>query len=263
MISKLIFGGSKSQLVCVFCFVAEADVKKKWKNLKDKYRKELKQTREHRSGDPGGSSKESDWVFFKLLDFLKDQMIPGKMSGNLPSCQEKGSHLGDLQLLLTDDEEREVVDSLLGDETSSEISVQPFVPEANRLNKQALSDTSCSGGSTPMINPNSEHSRRKQRRRQDPHTDKIIELEERKLKYMLEDRETEKDEDYHFFMSLVPHMKNFSAQQKLRVRNKIQNVIIEEMDRAEWTSRNQHVGGISGFNYGPSFNPPDANLSNN
>lgn len=193
----------------MFCFVAEAHVKKKWKNLKDKYRKELKQTREHRSGDPGGSSKESDWVFFKLLDFLKDQMIPGKMSGNFP-------------LLLTDDEEREVVDSLLGDETSSEISVQPFVPEANRLNKQALSDTSCSGGSTPMINPNSEHSRRKQRRRQDPHTDKIIELEERKLKYMLEDRETEKDEDYHFFMSLVPHMKNFSAQQKLRVRNKIQ-----------------------------------------
>ena len=86
--------------------------KQKRKNLKDKYRKELKITREHRSGDPGGQSVDSDWAYFKLLDFLRDQMTPGHMTSNLEKQQHQES-----DLLLTEDEDRRAVDSGLYDDT--------------------------------------------------------------------------------------------------------------------------------------------------
>ncbi|KAJ8669144.1 hypothetical protein QAD02_000403 [Eretmocerus hayati] len=35
-------------------------------------------------------------------------------------------------------------------------------------------------------------------------------------------------DDYHFFMSLLPHIRHFSSLQKLKVRNRIQQIIIEE-----------------------------------
>lgn len=39
---------------------------------------------------------------------------------------------------------------------------------------------------------------------------------------------TSESDDYFFFMSLIPHVQNFNSIQKLRLRNKIQQLIIDE-----------------------------------
>ena len=44
----------------------------------------------------------------------------------------------------------------------------------------------------------------------------------------LEYENTSESDDYFFFMSLIPHVQNFTSIQKLRLRNKIQQLIIDE-----------------------------------
>ncbi|XP_070136214.1 uncharacterized protein [Drosophila bipectinata] len=39
------------------------------------------------------------------------------------------------------------------------------------------------------------------------------------------------DDDYHYLMSLHPHMKQLTSAQKLRIRGKIQNLIFKELDK--------------------------------
>ncbi|OXU24415.1 hypothetical protein TSAR_008507 [Trichomalopsis sarcophagae] len=41
-------------------------------------------------------------------------------------------------------------------------------------------------------------------------------------------------DDYHFFMSLMPHVKNFTSLQKLKVRQRIQQIIIEEASNCQY-----------------------------
>ena len=41
-------------------------------------------------------------------------------------------------------------------------------------------------------------------------------------------------DDYHFFMSLMPHVRNFTSLQKLKVRNRIQQIIIEEATNCQY-----------------------------
>ncbi|CAH0696625.1 unnamed protein product [Spodoptera exigua] len=57
-------------------------LKKKWKNLKDGYRKELKKVPMLRSGDEGSDYK-SQWKYFEQLSFLKDEYLPTVGETNL------------------------------------------------------------------------------------------------------------------------------------------------------------------------------------
>ncbi|KAJ0171400.1 hypothetical protein K1T71_012950 [Dendrolimus kikuchii] len=55
----------------------------------------------------------------------------------------------------------------------------------------------------------------------------------------------EKRDDYHFFMSLQPQMKQFSELLKLRIRNKITQVIIDEAERMQFSCHQRRVTGWS------------------
>lgn len=54
---------------------------KRWKTLKDTFRKELRKEKLVLSGS--AASHPSKWVHFKNMDFLRDTMKPRQMSGNL------------------------------------------------------------------------------------------------------------------------------------------------------------------------------------
>ncbi|KAK8372949.1 hypothetical protein O3P69_011814 [Scylla paramamosain] len=59
-------------------------VQKKYKSLRDQFRKELKTAPAGKSGDPGLAREEytSRWKYFNLFFFLRDDMIGRKSSGN-------------------------------------------------------------------------------------------------------------------------------------------------------------------------------------
>lgn len=48
------------------------------------------------------------------------------------------------------------------------------------------------------------------------------------------DERGEISDDYHFFMSLLPHIRHFTSLQKLKVRNRIHQVIIEETSNIQY-----------------------------
>ncbi|VVC99119.1 unnamed protein product [Leptidea sinapis] len=88
--------------------------------------------------------------------------------------------------------------------------------------------------------------------------DELIECERKKI-YLIEQKmsstheQLEKCDDYHFFMSLLPQMKQFSELQKLRIRNKMSQVIIDETERMQFSSHqgfeDNYRGGYSTGNY--------------
>lgn len=91
------------------------DAKDKWKNLKDKFRKELQKIPISRSGD-GGSDYRSKWPFFNLMMFIKDNLIASNMSGNLSieeNSQKSFSETSDNESFI------EIMDTPLTTETLS------------------------------------------------------------------------------------------------------------------------------------------------
>ncbi|KAJ8728604.1 hypothetical protein PYW07_006300 [Mythimna separata] len=64
----------------------QADVKNKWKNLRDVFMKEAKKVRRPRSGDPGSPNSDETyigkWCFFKELSFLTDLVKPRHTQSN-------------------------------------------------------------------------------------------------------------------------------------------------------------------------------------
>ncbi|CAH1993334.1 unnamed protein product [Acanthoscelides obtectus] len=75
------------QEIAASCGITIEIAKTKWKNLRDNFRAEVRKINKGKSGDAGGSQADhgSNWVWFKNLLFLKDQMVSRKMSSSLQS----------------------------------------------------------------------------------------------------------------------------------------------------------------------------------
>lgn len=60
----------------------------------------------------------------------------------------------------------------------------------------------------------------------------FLELERKRMEMYMENenRTAKNSEDYHYLMSLLPQMQNFTPAQKFRVRNKINNIMITEIE---------------------------------
>ncbi|XP_066979948.1 uncharacterized protein [Macrobrachium rosenbergii] len=63
--------------------IEEISAKRKWKNLKDYYRKEIKKLENPRSGDGASEMVPSTWPYFTQLSFLKDIHRLASRSSNL------------------------------------------------------------------------------------------------------------------------------------------------------------------------------------
>ncbi|CAH2003921.1 unnamed protein product [Acanthoscelides obtectus] len=82
--------------------------------------------------------------------------------------------------------------------------------------------------------------------------DELIECERKKFllieqKMATNNVQPEKCDDYHFFMSLLPQMKQFGEVQKLRIRNKITQVIIDEAKRMQYSSHQRYEENYGGY----------------
>ncbi|PNF25751.1 hypothetical protein B7P43_G12365 [Cryptotermes secundus] len=64
------------------------DVMKRWRGLRDTFRKELNKYNFKRSGSGGDTSAEPKWPFFNHLRFLTDTVQPRNMSSSVPAASE-------------------------------------------------------------------------------------------------------------------------------------------------------------------------------
>ncbi|XP_054086979.1 uncharacterized protein Adf1_11 isoform X2 [Zeugodacus cucurbitae] len=175
-------------------------LKKKWKYIRDQFRSEYKKILVAKSGDPDISEAQYElyttWAHFKSLLFLKDQIKPRKISGNLSKSTTCETPIVDFDNSTQDSAENTQFINVKNEFTDYELTSN--TPVATQVNKRHHSSA-----------------------------DEMLTLEERKLE-LLEKKiriSNERDDDELFFQSILPFMKLLDLEQKLRCRIDIQNTI--------------------------------------
>lgn len=174
-----------------------ADLKKKWKNLRDHYRKELKRCAVSLSGEMEEERYDSSWKYFNNMSFTKEELMP--VTNEINIKQEPDSE---------DD------NSVSAEEDSTETSVG------------CRQDVDTEQTVTTESRKRAAHDLRQE----------YLEIEKKKLKLLEYEStrrgtdELSKSQDYHFLMSLLPEIEKLPIANKFRLRNKFNDVLLEELN---------------------------------
>lgn len=182
------------------------EAKKKWKNLKDKYRKLIQKPLKSGSA---AVSQNNKWRFFDLMKFTKDTMMPGQTFGNLSTSfgrheahdiEAHDESFEDTQNMNNEEEDEQTSSN----KTTNAAPLTTFSNARPHRSKLAI-------GSKNVLEK------------------EMVEIEKQKLNAILEIQKSAKTEhegdDYHFLMSLLPFMKNLDPILKLELRGKIQTEV--------------------------------------
>ncbi|XP_055632547.1 uncharacterized protein LOC129773020 [Toxorhynchites rutilus septentrionalis] len=167
-----------------------------------------------RSGDGADSGKTTKWHFFNNMMFIKDQFIPRKTSGNISDVEQ---HVPSELILLpevTYDNEIELQES--ADITETEDS-SIFYPSSNTEQPPSTSDIRLP-------------SKRKSSNQKDIALQKIMKLEEEKLKFFKQRTQSPQDDDHFFCLSLAPYLKQLPIHRKMIVRAKFNEILAHEYE---------------------------------
>lgn len=179
-------------------------LKKKWKQLRDTFRAELRKCPPDRSGDAGPHSVNemcSQWSHFESMMFIKDQIKCRQSSGNL--CRQKNNQVQDMNINIGED-------------------VNSVDIEASQCEEESDMSTFEVQTSTPH------HPPRNLKRRHNNIEGEMLNIEKKKLELLeqkTKNKITADDEDMAFFVSLLPHVKKMDPQTKLLCRMEMQKSV--------------------------------------
>ncbi|XP_043284129.1 uncharacterized protein [Venturia canescens] len=223
------------------CDVSSDVAKSKWKHLRDNFRNELKKTYrgkppyEGNGSPPNVPDHESKWVWFKSLQFLRDQMN-SRVIGGCGGHAQNG--VGRYQTSLDETQIEPQIDIVEGDEEAHFDDVDD--------------GGSCTSlmTSEDVMNPADAPSQRRgkiSRKRflMDGGLESIDYHQgvERKRHAQGASRRVSSDEDddtYHFLMSVRSPMRSLPLERQMYVRLKIQELILSELTALGQQSARAH-----------------------
>ncbi|XP_017466883.1 PREDICTED: uncharacterized protein LOC108359498 [Rhagoletis zephyria] len=176
--------------------VPKQDAKKKWRNLRDQFSKELKKIPKGKSGDTQDQALiyTGRWRYFKSLLFLRDTIFPRETARNLSVMLEDSTTA------------TEADNNVTNAEINSELTFVETCPSFRSLSVR--------------------------RKRKDNHQDgkavelRLLDIETKKLALL----EASEDENSLFLRSLLPFMKKLDPIRQLRVRCKFQDILLQEIE---------------------------------
>lgn len=193
--------------------------------------KRKKKVTKSRSGNSqeGAEVYTGKWNYFNLMIFLKDTTTPRKTDSNISDDESGIEYMAENSEAVENNRNDYFDDSQ--EYTSSPIDVIGF---------ENLSSVSQSGNSncTNQISEstsNSDNARPIKRKKNDSKAfeDELLKIETEKLNALLQSNSNTTtqidDDDMLFLKSLHPYFKTMCPIQKLRLRNQIQSVIINEL----------------------------------
>lgn len=214
----------------LFCILGE-QARKSWENLRDTFRRKLKTDIETKSGQ--ARSESVKWPFFNTMMFLKDVMIPRESSGNLPLTHIENELSPNNFSNATLDVDEENTSDTEADINCSvgepEASGSEFTSFAKPQSKQQLSSSS------KRNNKNDNDTIISKKQKQNSYDSQVLEIERRKINLMEKrfSRSTnthQDDQDYAFFMSLLPSVRQLNQIEKMRLRMKIMNDVTDALE---------------------------------
>lgn len=210
-------------------FFLESLVKAKWKNLKDKFRIEMKSLPKCRSGSEAQEYK-GKWPFFNMMQFIKGIIAPTATQGNLSAPVNPVSN-SDVEDTYLDNDVTHPDASLMQDSITTK-----FQTSNATYTRPSTQTTNCS--------TNSEKSTKKKRTDQSE-IDRYIGIEQQKLELLRNDQnrssELVQNPDYNFLMSLLPYFGEFDGIEKLKLRTSVQNLVMEALKRKKQGVSLNHV----------------------
>ncbi|KAG5872352.1 hypothetical protein JTB14_006041 [Gonioctena quinquepunctata] len=194
----------------------------RWKNKKDKYRRELQKIPVSHSGDAAKTYK-STWPYFDMMSFLKDQVTPALKYGNSPTLEQS--------------QEDVMHSDIEDDRTDTQLAIDPCVvvspPSISTASTHSQEERPSSVSASTTVTASttvSQKGKDNRKRLCDVRDGKFLEIENKKLLLLAQnlkhDDAMPDSEEFNFFKSLIPYLGKFKQIQKLRVRNKIQQVIL-------------------------------------
>ncbi|XP_044763326.1 uncharacterized protein LOC123320184 [Coccinella septempunctata] len=164
------------------------ECKKKWKNLKDTFRKKVNLM----ASKPGASQRK--WKYSDRMEFARQVITPGHSSENFefPPIKEEDST----------DSEMTFEDNSLQQDTKSSF------PEED---DEGYDQNQGSAG------------RKREREEEFLEEDRLMETPLKAVKLM----ESDMSDDHHFFLSLLPYVSRLDDLEKLELRAKIQTCVFE------------------------------------
>ncbi|CAH1971581.1 unnamed protein product [Acanthoscelides obtectus] len=219
--------------------IEEVTLKKRWKHLKDQYRKELKKQPHFRSGAEA-DVWVSSWQYFNLMMFIKDEVMPAPSTGNL-SVNE------------TDDSQE--AENIENDEDSSEMPNDSDNLDSEMMQPMMSPPSQPAATSSASSSQQSSSSSRKRLNLKES----MLDIEKKKLLFMEKrlmetdnDQKLNNDEDFLFLRSILPAMKKLTELQKFQFRGKVNEWLYEA------TKENQAVTSQQNVNYQCYYTtPPD------
>lgn len=186
-----------------------AEVKKKWKGLRDVFRREYKKS--YKSGQEAPDGVSSVWPFFDQMLFLTCIMESRELKGGWDNSSQHNTSENNEENHTEICEDNDFPSEM---PNTSEIDphspIEPPRPPPTAINK-------------------------KRKRTENNSDEKFLEIEKAKLQLFAENSAIKKDSDYQFLISLLPYLKKVPLHRKMLVRNKIQQVFIDE-DQLLYTS---------------------------
>lgn len=222
------------------------DVKKKWKSLKDMYRKEVKKIPLSRSGETAMIDAEVKWKYFKLLAFIKDEIVPTdgdlivqKDSLTQDSVNDNETLNLDAVTIVEPKLEQKELDRTEQAQNSTQTPIiqQDATQIIDQMMPSPIASTS-TNNSVPARKRQTPADRRAEYLEIERKKLRIMELElSRNNDFLLPEQ---KSEDYHFLMSILPTIERLPPMQKIRLRNKINQVVLEEMEMFNYRDQCGH-----------------------
>jgi hypothetical protein len=209
--------------------------KRKWRNLRDTFLKEKKKIKKCCSGDSQENAEiyTGKWNYYKLMLFLNDITTPKNTDGNISN--EENTQLQNSEL--TEIEENEHFSDSFTNICSNnndvteieqhvsrpELETDSFITPTTVLPNTSSASSNCSQSSSI---------KRKKKQSNNDFESELLKLEERILTALLQSNVNPvkiDDNDMLFLKSLHPYFSSMNPLQKLRIRNQIQNVFINEL----------------------------------
>lgn len=237
--------------------------KAKFKNLKDRYRKERKKVKPTRSGGEGGcTGPDSSWQHFNSLGFLNDNEVDSKTVDNLAQTFDSDESENDMHNTLEEDEisndsssSTNNSDTIPPSSIVSAVYTAPVAPSSvtstvittpttpSSVARTASSTPVPPTSTTPPPEGNksstaNKHGFKKTLTSNERYKQRVLRVEEDKLNFIksLKDQQNQKhepDADEKFLLSLVPFMKQLSALQNLKLRNSMQEAVVQALIQKE------------------------------